>query len=131
MVLGYDLRRKDLDYGLLRKLAGQWRESAAYYYGDYYPLTPYSREEDHWIAWQFHRSEQGDGIVEAFRRGRCDQPAILLRLSGLDAAARYQVADLDSGVSRIATGKELMESGLPVEIKSKPGAAAIVYQREK
>ena len=131
VVLGYDLRRNDLDYGLLRKLAEQWRAGVPCYYGDYYPLTPYSREEDHWIAWQFHRPEQGDGIVEAFRRGHCNESISLLRLGGLDAAARYTVADLDSGVTRVATGKELMEGELPVEIKSKPGAAAIVYQRQK
>ncbi len=129
VVLGYDLRRKDLDYGLLRKLAREWRAAVPCYYGDYYPLTPYNRDEDHWLAWQFHRPEQGDGIVEAFRRGKSEQPSNVLRLSGLDAAVRYVAVDFDSGVSRTATGKELMESGLPVEIKSKPGAAAIVYRR--
>ena len=36
--------------------------------GDYYPLTSYSLQPDHWIAWQFNRPETGDGVVQAFRR---------------------------------------------------------------
>ena len=38
VVLGYDLRRKDLDYALLRKLTAEWRQIVACYQGDYYPL---------------------------------------------------------------------------------------------
>lgn len=43
--------------------------TSANYYGDYYPLTPYSRANDVWIAWQFHRSELDTGMVQAFREG--------------------------------------------------------------
>lgn len=127
VVLGYDLRRKDLDYALLRKLARQWRMVAQYYYGDYYPLTPYSLSEEHWIAWQFHRPEQGDGLVQAFRRPQNPQPARRLRLRGLDPAARYELTDLDAAAPRQMAGKELIQQGLPVEIKDKPGAVVISY----
>jgi alpha-galactosidase len=37
-------------------------------YGDYYPLTPYNRQTDQWIAWQFNQPDQGDGMIQAFRR---------------------------------------------------------------
>ena len=36
----FDVRRKDLDYDMIRRVLGQWRQYAAYYFGDYYPLTP-------------------------------------------------------------------------------------------
>ena len=39
VVLGYDLRRKELDYDLLRKLTAEWRQIVPYYQGDFYPLT--------------------------------------------------------------------------------------------
>ncbi|MGA2618840.1 MAG: alpha-galactosidase [Thermoguttaceae bacterium] len=130
-VLGYDLRNKDLNYDLLRKLAEEWRRIVPCFYGDYYPLTPYSVAEDKWIAWQFNRPEQGDGVVQAFRRAKTEEPVSLLRLSGLDPDAAYDVLDLDAKAPKRVTGKELMSQGLPVEIKAKPGAAVIAYEKAK
>jgi alpha-galactosidase len=105
------------------------RRIAPYMLGDYYPLTSYSLQLDHWIAWQFNRPETGDGVVQAFRRAKCDAQAMAFRLSGLDQASQYEVTDLDAAVPARASGKELMETGLTVEIKGQPGAAVIVYKR--
>ena len=55
-------------------------QDCPYMLGDYYPLTPYSLQLDHWIAWQFNRPETGDGVVQAFRRSKCDGPAMTFRL---------------------------------------------------
>ena len=49
-------------------------------------------------------------------------------LQGLDPAATYEVTDLDVGTPAKLSGKSLMEEGLAVEIKDKPGAAVITYQ---
>ena len=67
-----------------------------YYYGDYYPLLPCSLNSDcgtdpskersaafEWAAWQFNRPEEGDGMVQAFRR---DENAESIRESGLARA---------------------------------------------
>jgi len=48
---GIDVRLKDLDYAALRRLIGQWRQIAANYYGDFYPLTPWTRDDTAWMAW--------------------------------------------------------------------------------
>ena len=40
-VLGYDMRRTDLDYGLLGKLADEWRTIIYCWHGDFYPVLPY------------------------------------------------------------------------------------------
>ncbi len=125
----YDLRRKDLDYDLLRKLASQWRQIVPYYYGDFYPVMPYSIAEESWIAWQFHRPEKDDGIVQAFRRAKSNEPTKVLRLGGLDPAKTYAVTDLDAGTPTRMTGKELMEQGLTVRIDAKPGAAVLRYEK--
>jgi alpha-galactosidase len=96
---------------------------------DYYPLTPYSLQPDQWIAWQFNRPEQRNGVVQAFRRDKSEEASRTLRLSGLDSAAQYELTDFDvEGTTRVS-GKDLMEKGLVVEIKSKPGAAVIAYRR--
>ena len=131
MVLGYDLRRKDLDYALLRKLAAEWRQIVPCYSGDYYPLTPYNRDDQRWLAWQFDRPEQGDGVVEAFRRPGANEARATFRLSGLDPSARYTVTDLATGKASICSGSELLEQGLAIDIEEKPGATAIRYERAR
>jgi alpha-galactosidase len=98
--------------------------------GDYYPLTPYSLKSDRWIAWQFNRPEQGEGVVQAFRRKDCAEAAQTYRLRGLDPAALYEVTNFDVNGSTTMSGQDLMEKGLTVEIKDKPGAAVIVYRRK-
>jgi alpha-galactosidase len=97
--------------------------------GDYYPLTPYSLAHDRWIAWQFNRFESDDGVVQAFRRPQCAESAQTYRLRDLDPATTYEVINFDVEGSVTASGKELIEKGLPVEINDQPGTAVIVYRR--
>ena len=96
--------------------------------GDYYPLTPYSRRSDEWIAWQFNRPKHGDGCVQVFRRAECADATIWLRLNDLDAAANYELKDFDAAASTVASGRRLMKEGLSVVIQSQPGAAIITYR---
>lgn len=126
---GIDIRVREIDYNLLRRLYGQWRKLSAYYYGDFYPLTPYSQENDVWMAWQFNCPERGDGAVQAFRRAECPTESVRLKLHGLDPDARYTLRDLDALAPVQMAGRELVESGLPVTIRSRPGAAVILYRK--
>jgi alpha-galactosidase len=107
------------------------RKVAPFMLGDYYPLTPYSLGEADWIAWQFDRPEIGGGVVQAFRREKNDESVQIFRLSGLSRSAKYEVTNLDGGRQEKMTGQELMEQGLTVEIKSKPGAAIVMYRKAK
>ena len=102
---------------------------APFMLGDYYPLTPYSLQPDQWIAWQFDRPEMGQGVVQAFRRDKNGVSTQTLRLSGLAASAQYEITDLDGGQPRKMTGKDLMEQGLPVEIRTQPGSAVVFYKK--
>jgi alpha-galactosidase len=97
--------------------------------GDYYPLTPDGLSNNVWMAWQFNQPGTGEGFIQAFRRSNCDQPAQTFRLNDLDPAAHYEVNNLDVKGSTKVTGKELMETGLTVDIQDKPGAAVIIYKR--
>jgi alpha-galactosidase len=69
----YDLRRDDLDYDLLKWGLNEWRRIKKYFFGDYYPLTPYSLYNDVRIAWQFDCPEEGEGVVQVFRRAENDE----------------------------------------------------------
>ncbi|MGC2171030.1 MAG: alpha-galactosidase [Candidatus Sulfotelmatobacter sp.] len=126
----------------MRTMVSQLKLVRPFYYGDYYPLLPCSANSDcttdpskersaafEWAAWQFNRPAQGDGMVQAFRRDKNDEPAKNLRLRGLDPAATYEVTDLDAKVPETISGTDLMRQGLHVELKEKREAAIIVYKK--
>jgi len=132
----------DFPFDWLRTQVEQLKRVRPYYYGDYYPLLPCSANTDcsagpgdersaafEWAAWQFNRPEEGDGMVEAFRREKSDDASKDLRLRGLDATATYEVTDLDAAAPQTVTGKDLMQQGLHVEVAAEPGAAIILYKR--
>lgn len=123
----WDLRDKNLNYDLLRRLIAQWREVSQEFYGDYYPLTPYSVTTDSWIAWQFNRPEAGRGVVQAYRRQDCPYESARFKLHGLDPAKTYQVKNLDETAVHDVSGRELMEKGLLVRMSETPGSAWILY----
>jgi alpha-galactosidase len=127
---GDDVFREDFDFG---KLAGQireWRETVHCLYGDYYPLTPYSRDARDWIGWQFHLQEQDEGIVQIFRRPQapCDRGSF--RLRGLEAQTRYIIRDCNTGDQRSLSGGELMATGIAIVLERAPDSALHHYWRD-
>jgi alpha-galactosidase len=118
-----------VDVNLLRRLLNEYLAVRPYLFGDYYPLTPYSLEQNTWMAWQFDRPDQGQGMVQVFRRGESSYESARFRLHGLDADARYAIVNLDLGDATEATGRELMDSGLPVVLPDRPQAVVITYKK--
>jgi len=125
------MRVKEIDYAALRRLHNQRREIASYYYGDFYPLTPYSLDNNVWMAWQFNKPESGEGMVQAFRRTDSEVLARQLLLRGLEPDAQYELTNIDVPEKTKMTGQELMEKGLDVYIKDCPGAVVIAYKKVK
>jgi alpha-galactosidase len=132
----------DFPYDWMRNMVAQLKLVRPYYYGDYYPLLPCSANSDcttdpskersaayEWAAWQFNRPEQGDGMVQAFRRDEDEDHTKDLRLRGLDPTATYEITNLDTKTPTTVSGSDLMQRGLHVEIKEKRGAAIIVYKK--
>lgn len=128
LVSGVDIRVRELDYDAIRRLVGQWRQINRFYTGDYYPLTPYSRELDAWIAWQFHDPDTQSGMVQVFRRPAAESPNLSLTLCGLDPDAVYEFTQLDTAATIRLSGTELMQSGFPVSLAERPAAAVLIYQ---
>jgi alpha-galactosidase len=117
------------NWDLFRKLTSEWQQISAYYIGDYWPLTPFSTENDIWMAWQFDRPDLGAGMVQAFRRGNSTCAAIGFQLKQLDPNATYAVTNMDVSGLQNMTGQELMEKYLLIEIIDKPGAALYTYRK--
>jgi len=127
---GFDLRVKELDYTTLRRLIGQWRQLNPNYFGDFYPLTTWTRDNTVWMAWQFDRPEVGEGMVQIFRRDQSPYESARFKLRGLDPNARYTITELERSDShRELSGSELMENGLPVNVSNRSAAMNIIYKR--
>jgi len=125
-----DTRKDTLDYADMRRFMVEWRRVIPYYWGDFYPLTPYSLEETVWMAWQFDSPEKGEGLVQAFRRDKSPEQARVFKLRGLDPKRNYSLRNFDADKTEKISGRQLMEEGLQVSIKDQPGAAVIVYKGE-
>ncbi len=126
----WDMRRKDLDYNLLRRMVAEWREIGPCFMGDYYPLTGYSLQEDAWIGWQYDKPEEARGVIQVFRRPESPYEALRVKLRALDPAAKYELKELGrKRPAKTVSGAELMEKGLQVAIDEQPGTAFITYKR--
>ncbi len=109
----------------------EYKRVRPYFYGDFYPLTPYDASEKTWMAWQYDRPDLGGGMVQAFRRAECPDANLTVKPLGLDADASYAIANLDSGEARTATGAELMSDGIAVNLAEPKSSALYVYQYKK
>jgi alpha-galactosidase len=128
--IGVDTRPTDQNYDLFRKMVREWKDISPCFLGDYYPLTPYGTTNDIWMAWQFDRPGEGDGVVQAFRRAQSSYEAIRVKLHGLDPAATYELVNRDVAGSTEATGRDLLEKGLSIPIGDQPGAVIITYRKK-
>ena len=130
--IGFDMRRTDLDFALLKKLAAERRKVVDFMYGDFYPLTPYNRDGAQWISWQFDRPDKDAGMVQAFRRSQSPYSAAVFHLRGLDTSATYSITDMDTPSKSVrVSGKKLVEEGLTVSMSAAPQAKIIVYKKAR
>ena len=125
----WDQRDTSIDWAGIKRVVDQWKSVSPNYYGDYYPLTAYSRDDTEWMAWQFNRPEANCGMVQVFRRPESIYSAAQLPLYGLEPGRSYTVVNLDEPESPGEySGEFLMLRGLPVTITERPGA--LLYQYE-
>lgn len=127
LVLGWNVYQPDFPLEQARRLAAEFKRVRDFFYGDFYPLTPHSVEDDVWIAYQFHKEDIGQGIVLAFRRPKCAVADIRLKLRGLIPSAQYEILFEDTGKEAIFTGKDLA-NGLDEHADTAPSAVLISYR---
>jgi alpha-galactosidase len=125
----WDSRRPDqIGKDVVRRVQ-VWREVAPCYWGDYYPLTPYSTSTDTWQVSQYHLPSENRGMVQAFRRPSSLDERRTFRLRGLDRQSNYQLTVLDgAGLGakpRMMRGSELMDGGLDIVIPSGPDVSIL------
>lgn len=113
----------------LRKHLESYLDVRPIYTGDYYPLTPHNLDKEAWIAWQFHRADLNEGVVQAFRRPEAANETLTVKLRGLNPQQRYAIENIDAG-KEVHSGEELMR-GLDITLHEKPAAAVLVLRAIK
>ena len=71
-------------------------------------------------------------MLQVFRRANSIYRSADFPLRGLDPQSKYTVTNLDKADAKYeATGRELMEKGVAVEIAERPGAVVVKYKAIK
>jgi alpha-galactosidase len=109
---------------------GEYREVQPYFFADFYPLLPYSRDAESWTAWQWDRPETRDGLVMLLRRPKSPFPLIEVHPEHLDPAALYDVEIRTTyGKAPIHQMKGSELSHLRIELPDAPSSALIFYRK--
>ncbi len=116
-------------YDRMRKVLDLYKGIQKYYYGDFYPLTEYSTNDDSWMAWQFHRPDLNEGIVQVFRRPQSICETGRVTLQGLESGAQYSLFEVDTGIEQQLTGQKLLSEGLAVSLMQCPQALIVIYKK--
>jgi alpha-galactosidase len=112
-----------------KAIIDQYLRIRKYFYGDYYPLTPYSQAADAWLAYQLHLPDRDEGLVVALKRPASSSTKASLRLHDLAREATYEVTFLDTGESKRIPASELTGGGLEIALSKKPDSALVRYRR--
>ena len=125
----YDVRKSaeenEIDAGLAAM--AEWRDTNMFFYGDYYPLTEWSHDDNKWIGWEFYDEEKGGGILQFFRRGESEETERIVKVYGVDHDKNYLVHDYDTNCETVMTGQTLSEQGIVVKIPEKRSSALIKF----
>ena len=120
MAYRYPYDEEKVEY--CKKMIAVWRRAAAYNFsGDYYPLTPYSKDVTGWYCMQFHNEEKGEGVINAVRNTKCDQEEISLSLRQIEKHALYAFECPETNETFTARGIDLIKNGLHVSLPARSG----------
>jgi len=81
-----------------------------------------------WDAIELYDGHAGEGIVYVFRNNHPESRR-RVTLSGLNESAAYKITYLDRNTSRTLTGRELLATGIPVDLSNPNTSEAIVITR--
>ena len=118
-----DIRRDDYDFGLAKEMVDLWRKTAdTFLFGDYYPLTPYSKSNDRWEVWQFERPEVSGGLLQGIRLAGSPDPSITVFPHVLSETANYHFENPETQETIDMTGSALKKDGFTLKLSPRSGA---------
>ncbi len=117
-----NIRTSNYDHASEVALSRMWRRTAELLtYGDYYPLTPFSKSNVRWVAWQFENPELGEGLVQAIRLAECPEETLVAHLKGMASGKDYVFENGESGEKRVLAGADLNKKGFAIELPKRSG----------
>jgi alpha-galactosidase len=118
-----DIRRDDYDFELARKMIALWRRAAGLMlHGDYYPLTPFHRSADKWVARQFDCPETGRGLIQGIRLPASPDATLTVHPKGIRSGVTYLFENGETGEKRTVPGDALIRDGFTFELPPRNGA---------
>jgi alpha-galactosidase len=140
MRLGYDAGyglgpgaanvNNDAWVALVKQEISEYREVQPYFYGDFYPLLPYSLDAESWTVWQWDRPEHKDGLIMLLRRPKSPFPLIEVRPRHIDSNPTYEVEirpTFERAHVKTMKGSEL--TSLQVQLSDAPSSTLIFYRQ--
>jgi alpha-galactosidase len=115
----------------IKRAIDEYREVQPYFYGDFYPLVPYSLGAETWTAWQWDRPESKDGLVVVLRRPKSRFTTMDMGLKHLDPNGSYEVeirTTYDKAEVREMKGSDL--AGMQIQLAGAPSSALVFYRRK-
>ena len=115
----------------VQKARKEFDRIKSYFYGDYYALFRYDRDDILYNGWMLYDREQQAGYVQVCRSERIAQgtDTEVVRLKGLEPDARYALKDFDGLVKFEASGKELMGHGFLLTTPESPYCSIILIKK--
>ncbi len=114
----------------LRARCEEMHRVRPYFAGDVYHLTSPVKDDTAWCAVQWNRPEEGDGMVQVFKREHSPYPEAYLPLRKVDPTKAYRFTDIDGGEFTL-DGAELAERGLHLTIPERRVAKIYFYRVDK
>ncbi len=126
-----DIRSAEYPREMLRQAIVEGKRIRKYFYGDLYALSEVTVDPRDWLVLQYHRPQEDDGMVMAFRRPDSSYTGFALNdLRGIDPEAEYTVT-VTHGYKpeepMDMKGKALL--ALDATIPERPGAVIVEYER--
>ena len=130
IAFGEDVRPEDYPRELLKQGIAEGKRLRKYFFGDFFPLLESGHDARGWCIMQYHRAEEDDGMVMAFRRDQSPVSTSECELREIDPSADYQVLlyrTYEPEPPVRMKGADLRN--LEIVINESPGSAILEYQR--
>jgi alpha-galactosidase len=128
LIIGWIADDPSFDSARARQLTSRYLQLRPLLIGSWYPLLPYSRSAQDWMASQFHRPDLDEGMILAFRHSQSPYRTVDIPLHGLNANTQYELAYELAGTKGRATGAHLMQE-FQLTLPEKHSSELIVYRK--
>jgi len=124
-----DCRPADYPREQLKQGIAEGKRIRKYFFGDLYSLTEVTASAENWSVSQYHRADQNDGMIIAFRRHASPYAAFQCELRQIDPVAEYEIVSYHAYEPSMPVrikGNEFQHYG--IEIPDRPGSVIVEYR---